>query len=551
MFKINESQQLRLDDPIAIMPKYLKEIIDKSWATDFKKHIFSKINEDRFSVLFSEKASRPNSPVNVVIGLLIIKELFNQTDEELIGSLYFDTRYQYALNTTSYNKQPVSINTLTNFRKRLYNHLEKTGIDLIKLEVEELAENLAKLLNIKGNLERMDSFMVSSSCKKLSRIELVYAVNFNLIRALNKIDNSLIPEECESYLKSGDKNEVIYRTKTDETINKLEILINHSILLYDTFLKGNEIVQELEEFKLLKRMIKEQTDYLTTDDKNPKKGSDIKSDSLQNPSDPDATYVKKYGDNTGYTVNVLEQFDGDNGIIKTYGLEKNIYSDTKFSNDIINERPVDSDDAILLVDGAYYSQEISKEAEKKNIKMIPGELKGRKVSKDKLDYNSFVVDEENNLIAECLNKQTPVESYYNEDRKKYKAKFSKEVCKECPFKDKCRKKDQKKYNIVEFTEKQYEISLLRAEMDTQEYLYLKNKRSGVEGIPSVFRRRYHVDVMPIMGEVCSKIWLGFKVAAYNFKKLIKGLPFIVFFLKLIKILEKKLNFKKIIFKVGF
>jgi hypothetical protein len=29
--------------------------------------------------------------------------------------------------------------------------------------------------------------------------------------------------------------------------------------------------------------------------------------------------------------------------------------------------------------------------------------------------------------------------------------------------------------------------------------------------------------MPVRGEVCQKIWLGFKVAAANFKKLLKGL----------------------------
>jgi hypothetical protein len=29
--------------------------------------------------------------------------------------------------------------------------------------------------------------------------------------------------------------------------------------------------------------------------------------------------------------------------------------------------------------------------------------------------------------------------------------------------------------------------------------------------------------MPVMGLVCQKIWFGFKVAAANFKKLVKGL----------------------------
>lgn len=54
--------------------------------------------------------------------------------------------------------------------------------------------------------------MVSSSCKKLSRLELVYSVNYRLIKDLNKYDKSLIPQDCLKYLESDNKNETIYRT---------------------------------------------------------------------------------------------------------------------------------------------------------------------------------------------------------------------------------------------------------------------------------------------------------------------------------------------------
>lgn len=38
---------------------------------------FPAIDEERFSVLYSDKASRPNTPVNVIVGASIIKELFD------------------------------------------------------------------------------------------------------------------------------------------------------------------------------------------------------------------------------------------------------------------------------------------------------------------------------------------------------------------------------------------------------------------------------------------------------------------------------------------
>ena len=201
MFCKNNLQQTSLFEPINQMPKYLQDILNKSWAKAFNDYIFPQINEERFSVLYSNKASRPNTPINVILGLLIIKEIFQQTDEELIGSIHFDVRYQYALNTTNYETQPVSINTLTNFRNRLVEYESSTNEDLIKAEVEALSESIAKYLSVDNKKVRVDSLMVSSSCKKLSRIELVYSINSRLIKFLNKTNPVIISDELKPYLE--------------------------------------------------------------------------------------------------------------------------------------------------------------------------------------------------------------------------------------------------------------------------------------------------------------------------------------------------------------
>ncbi|SDL44480.1 transposase [Halarsenatibacter silvermanii] len=69
----------------------------KSWAHEFQNTIFPDINEERFAVLYSDKPSRPNTPINVIIGGLLIKELNNLTDEELVAQIHFNTEYQYVL----------------------------------------------------------------------------------------------------------------------------------------------------------------------------------------------------------------------------------------------------------------------------------------------------------------------------------------------------------------------------------------------------------------------------------------------------------------------
>ncbi|WP_246578059.1 transposase, partial [Clostridium psychrophilum] len=340
---------------------YLQNILKNCWAQAFRDYVFPQINEERFSVIYSsDHASRPNTPINIIIALLMIKEIFQQTDEELIGSLHFDIRYQYALYTTAYDKQPVSINTLTNFRNRVIEFEQSSGIDLIKLEVEALASAAAKYLCINNKKVRVDSLMVSSSCKKLSRIELVYSVNYRLIKDLNEYNKSLIPEECLVYLVKGNKNETIYRTQDLEATSKLLTLLKHSEILRQTCSNLDAIITDSESYQLLIRMLQDQTTIDVDNKLTLKDGKDISSTSLQNPTDPDATYRHKYKGNIGYTVNIVETFNDSTSIITDYDLKHNIYSDSKFSDDVIksiSEKKESDKKVQVITDGAYYEQE--------------------------------------------------------------------------------------------------------------------------------------------------------------------------------------------------
>jgi len=103
----------------------------------------------------------------------------------------FDIRYQYALHTTSFQEQPVSKNSLTNFRAAVYRYNQEHGVDLIQEEIEAQAKSFSKLLKIEGKTIRMDSLMVSSSCRKLSRLEIIYSTVARLIKV---IDKNILPE---------------------------------------------------------------------------------------------------------------------------------------------------------------------------------------------------------------------------------------------------------------------------------------------------------------------------------------------------------------------
>lgn len=56
-------------------------------------------------------------------------------------------------------------------------------------------------------------------------------------------------------------------------------------------------------------------------------------------------------------------------------------------------------------------------------------------------------------------------------------------------------------------------------MKTAEFKELAKIRNGVESLPSILRRKYRVDEIPVRGRLRTKLFFGFKVIALNFKKL--------------------------------
>lgn len=122
MFKLNNSCQINIFDNTLNMSNYHMRLLNNNWPGYFRENIFPRIEEENFRVLYSDKISRPNTPVNIMVGLLILKELTGLTDDELMQSLIFDIRFQYVLCTTSFEKQPISKNALTNFRNALISY---------------------------------------------------------------------------------------------------------------------------------------------------------------------------------------------------------------------------------------------------------------------------------------------------------------------------------------------------------------------------------------------------------------------------------------------
>jgi hypothetical protein len=508
-FKPNDFQQISINDRLNQLTDRERRYLDKSWANLFAERIFPLINESRFEALYCLDNGRPNTPVNVVVGALFLKELTQVTDEELLECVLFDTRYQHALHLTSCDEIPFSDRTVSRFRERLYNHEMDTGEDLLKEEIEGLAAEFAKILNINGRLKRMDSAMVSSSCKNMGRLELIYTCVANLVQALVKSGEAgILPEHLLQYAEDSNKNSVCYRLTSDEARTRLEEVTAHALELYEL---AENAQSGYSEYRLLERMLKDQTENGTL-----KPNKKISPKSLQNPSDEDATFRRKSGKGyQGYVVNFVEDCGEEGNIITKYDFDVNLHSDVDFGAETIEELGYQEEKTVLITDGAYPSEDNFAAVEANNIELVPTALTGQQPPAIVLNFEI-----EDNEVKSCPAGHKPIDSTYDEEKKQYRVHFDKAACENCPHREECPVNTKGKTARVELSQSTINRVEYTEQLSTEEYKEYAGKRNGVEGIPSVMRRRYRVDEMPVRGLLRSKMWMGFKIGAINIKRVI-------------------------------
>jgi hypothetical protein len=515
-FVLNPNQQISFDDSYNNLTNREKKFLDKSWAKPFAEEIFPAINESIFSVLYSDKASRPNTPVNIIIGSLIIKEMLNMTDDEMVEALMFDIRFQYALHTTSFKEQPLSDRTLGRFRERCNAYETEHGRDLVKEAVLLISDKIAKVMNLNPVLKRMDSMMIASNIRKLSRLELLYTCVSNMVKCLHKSGEDELIEGMEHYYDDNDRNKVIYHNRSEETSDKIQTVINDAVkllpLIEDEYLQTSE-------YQLLMRVFREQTE---DDDKGTRKlreGKELDSQILQNPSDPDATYRKKSGKETrGYSANLVETFDGGNSVITDYQYDTSIRSDSSYCKELINEMGIQEEQVTIIADGAYGGEDNRNLAADNNINLITTDFQGKKPNEI---FAEFVFSGDGKELLKCANGQEPISNKYNEQTGQCRSKMDLNKCLNCPYIEECNPKLQKKSAIVVMSNKTVERAKQLKIMNTEEFREFAKNRNGVESLPSTLRRKYDVDKMPVRGRIRTKFYFGFKVAALNFRKLCK------------------------------
>ncbi len=447
MFRKNTSHlQPSLFGIASQLPKAKLKKLRKSKEYNFYQLVFCKINEEDFSVLYSDSCSRPNAPVNSLVASIILMNRNNWTTEELFDRIDFDMLTRTAIGLDTLEDTPFCPATFFNFQNRMLHHFVATGHNLIEGVFDSLTEQQLKTLKIKTNIQRSDSFMAMSNIRSYSRTQLLIEMLIRLHRVLSDEDKLRFKELLDPFTKQS-SGQYIYNLQRTSIPHEQEKLAQLYHKLYEAL---KERYKDIEVFSIFERVYTEH--FTIVDNKiTVKPAKELDGGTLQSPDDIDATYRKKRDRHyKGQSVNVTETANPDNdlNLVTDVVVCPNNTDDSKILNErleTITDKTPDLEE--LHTDGAYGSEDNDKKMEELEITHVQTAVRGRKAEV------SMEIEEvsDQQYTVKCPHQSVSSQK----TKKRNKACFDAEICKQCPSSGNCPAKQQSDKRTYYFDRSDY------------------------------------------------------------------------------------------------
>lgn len=310
MFKKNtKHQQPALISAISNLPEKQRKRLENSWAGTFYREFFCRIDEEAFAVLYSEIDSRPNVPVNVLVGLEALKAGFGWSDLELYEHFCYDLQVRYALGYDRLGDGDFEIRTLYYFRERLSRYNAEHGINLLEKAFENITDAQIVDLKVRTGMQRMDSTQIASNIVSASRLQLLVEAVQRVERILCEADRARLLETFALYTKDS-AGHYTYRVKGREAVQEHLQKIGQTIQALLLELKSAYAAETA--YQVLERIFAENF-HVIENGVRAKENAEITSACLQSVDDLEATYrTKGAGHYKGYVANISETCDPEN-----------------------------------------------------------------------------------------------------------------------------------------------------------------------------------------------------------------------------------------------
>lgn len=503
MFRKNSKhQQPALISAASELPEKQRKRLENSWAGTFYKEFFCRIAEDAFAVLYSEKASRPNVPVNVLIGLEAMKSGFGWSDEELYENYCYNLQVRYALGYDRLGDGDFEIRTLYYFRERLSRYNAEQGINLLEQAFEQITDAQITSLKVRTGMQRMDSTQIASNIVFASRLQLLVEGLQRVERILSEEDKLRLAETLAPYLKDS-AGHYIYRVKGKEAVQAHLQQIGQAIHTLLQELKGAYASEA--PYQVLERLFAENF-RLTAAEVQPKENSEITSACLQSVDDLEATYRTKGNTHyKGYVANLTETCDPENDLqlITKVQVAPNNVDDSQLLAEALPGLKARTEVDTMLTDGGYGGQASDTALQEQEVQLIQTAIRGRSPDPDKVHLSQFTIKfnaESKPSKVTCPQGQT-VPAQTSSHQKAFVAHFDHHICQTCPLADRCPARPGKRDGRHHLRFTQAEALVAERRRHSQAHAQQsQNLRAAVEATVRSVKHPFPAGKLPVRGQ---------------------------------------------------
>jgi len=535
MFRRTDPQATLGSLNVLLSPQKIARLEKNHWAGGFRHKALPVLltNEETFRPLFCEDNGRPNKPVAATLGVIILKEMFDLTDEAALDSFEFNASWQYAVNVDP-DEAHLCQKTLHNFRVKM-SEAEEEGILTYSALFDEIVRAIIKDQGLKVGKQRLDSTHIRSNMAVLTRLGLFTHTITAFLKKLNKQHLRLFEALAQGIrARYLDREGYFADSPSSDSRRRLAQCAADVWRLVDRF-RGHRSVKGMPSYLRLKRLLEEQCvigDEDPTDPdgdgpegvpvrlKNPKKEK-IPATSLQG-SDDDATYGHK---GKGYQTQVAETCDGENPLqvvthVSTEGAHQ---SDQHAPLPVLDDlEQKDCKPDTLLADTNYGRGQNIVDAAQRGVDLVSPSCGPKpEADEDEVILDDFTFSPDGQRIEHCPAGYAPMEQgTCGQDGRRRYSHMDVERCVRCRWLGDCPAtwSDRVEAMALTWSPSEGATAARRRRERTKEFKDGYRVRSGIEATNSEYKRFYGGGRLRVRGSPAVHRTVKFKFMALNIRR---------------------------------
>jgi len=546
MYRPSRRQTSMLESRFLVPPKK-RARLERSWAEVFRTRVLPLIDEEPFRGCFHASVGRPNKSIRLLVGVHILKEAEDLTDEQVLEQLEFNLLWHHALGVEP-EESHLCQKTLHNFRTLLLEDERAREV------FDQVTRAMVEMDGLSVVRQRLDSTHVLSNMAVLTRLGLFVETVTKFLKALRREHPDRLAVLNPGYQKRYLEREGYFSdAKRGQAKRRLPVVARDMYHLVQAF-EGDKAVGELEAHALLVRLFGEQcevVDESSGEESLPtvrlREGREISSDSLQSPHDPDATYGHK---GKGYEAQITETCVDDNEyqVITDVDVHGSNVSDQHAVVPVVerlSSKGLSPDE--LVADTNYGSgknivacaeQGVSLFAPVQDPDKTPGEdgwsepVEGERDASppessaateerltEGMGLEAFEFSADFWKVTSCPAGHAPMRHRRTHHGKRVVAMFHRSSCEACPMSPQC--PTQRRVSgsrELRYRPERAATSTRQREQQTTSFKEAYKIRSGIEATNSVLKGRHGADGLRVRGEARVKSALLFKSLALNARR---------------------------------